>query len=481
MHELLTWIATHIGTALAILFTLNIIMVAFVILLENRAPERSQGWLLVLFTFPVIGFILYIFFGHNWHRKTAKDHLIVHHEMNDWKRRAKAYLTQTQYDTSALESKARYLATSMTGYEPTGGNSVRILTDAIVKYPHLLSAIRQAKKSVDLEYYIFRHDETGKQFIELLKQKAKEGVRVRFLVDGYGSFGLGKKAFGAMREAGIHAHYFAPLITPLYFFKVNYRDHRKIVVIDDDIAFIGGINIGNEYLGKSPRGPWRDTAVELRGPCVRHIATIFEESWRRTTPKNHAEHVESEQPHSGTETVNIIPSGPDAPWFAIHRVYLDMINRAERSLIVETPYFIPDQNIHEALINAALRGVDLRIVLPRYPDAKIYRWVAMTYVGDLLRAGARIYEYPVGFLHQKVMIADGNIASLGTCNIDIRSFRMDFEINALVSSPETIRHLMEDAERDMSICSELRYEEHIRRPMLVRIRESLARLIAPLL
>ncbi len=479
MQEFVIWIGTHIGAALAILFTINLLLIAVVILFENREPERSLSWLLVLFTFPVIGFILYIFFGHNWHRKSYEERRLAHYTMVQWRKDAKR--DASAYELTPLEATLRRFSTSATGFRLTTGNHVHILTDAQIKYPRLIAAIKGAKKSIDFEYYIYRYDKIGREIIDILKMKAKEGVRVRFLADGYGSIGLGRKAFSEMREAGIKAHYFAPLITLFYFFKANYRDHRKIVIIDNEVAFTGGINIGDEYLGSSKRGNWRDTSIELRGPCVRQFIELFEEAWGRTTGNGSTKSPPEPKEFTHGEIVNVVPSGPDTNWFAVLQLYLAMINQASVSLKIQTPYFIPDQSIGAALVNAALRGVDVQIMVPRYPDNQLLRHVATTYFGDILKAGGRVFEYPVGFIHQKVIITDDAVATTGTCNIDVRSFRLDFEVNVLLSDSKTVGHLLDDWENDLRICEELEYAAFIARPYSRRVKESLLRLIAPLL
>lgn len=473
------WVASHFTTALAILFMANAALVAFVILLENREPERSHSWLLVLFAFPFIGFILYVFFGHNWHRKSREARRLAARELEQWKRIAERDVAALSPNASLTEQRLRILSTSTTGFPLTHGNAIRILTDAHEKYPRLLAALRGATRSIDLDYYIFRHDAVGIEIIEILMEKARSGVRVRFLVDGMGSLGLGRKAFTRLRAAGVRAHYFAPLATLFYFFKANYRDHRKIVIIDEEVTFTGGINIGNEYLGNSARGPWRDTSIELRGPCVAQFIAVFQEAWMRTTGE--IGELLPQPDEAGQDVVNVIASGPDSDWYTIQRVYLELIHQTGRHLIIQTPYFIPDAATQEALVNAALRGVTVELFVPRYPDSPLFRWAAMTYIGELLRAGVRVFEYPVGFLHQKVIISDNILATVGTCNIDLRSFRLDFEVNVLFSAPSAVRHLIEDADRDRAASQELTYDAYLQRPFLIRVRESLARLIGPLL
>lgn len=484
MTESILWIASHTEEFFALLFTANTLFLAFVIILENREPERSQGWLLILFAFPIVGFVIYLFFGHNWHRKTLKQRLEIAQLTQGWKNDTKAYLSNFDISNPS-EKKLRSLASIATGLLPTSGNQIRVLTNAQEKYPTLIAALKASKKSIDMEYFCFRHDSFGKEVIEILKERARAGVKVRFLVDGYGSIGLGSKAFHGMRAAGIKAHFFAPLATILYFFKANYRDHRKVVIIDEELVITGGINIGLDYLGQTPRGAWRDTALELQGPCVNQFIQEFNLSWRRTTfhtPKQETDNTpKSLTQKKGVGIVNVIPSGPDSHWFAIQRIYLEMIHSAEHSIILQTPYFIPDSSIYEALINASLRGVNVTIMTPRYPDLALCRWVSITYFGELLRAGVKIYEYPIGFLHQKVAIIDESIASVGTCNIDIRSLKTDFEINVLISSPDTIQHLLEDAAQDLSVSIEYTLHDYLNRSFHARVRESFARLIAPLL
>jgi cardiolipin synthase A/B len=495
MPDLIAWIFGSREATITFIFGLNAIFIAFVILLENREPERTLTWLFVLFTFPIIGFVLYLFFGHDWHRRRSHARLRAAYEITKaWKTLAES---SEKESGTAFEADLRRLAVSTTGFPATCGNRVAVLTDACVKYPRLIAMLKTAQTSIDCEYFIFRNDDIGREIISVLKERARAGVRVRFIVDGYGSFGFGFSAFREMHAAGIQARYFAPLITTFSFFKANFRDHRKIVVVDGKVAFTGGINIGNEYLGKSKIGPWRDTSIEIRGPAVAQLATLFEDAWRRTTSIASAVGIDTPQPPSpdalapmdigvrdgeaGDECINVIPSGPTTDWYAIHEIYLALIHGAKRSIYIESPYFIPDASILDGLVNAALRGVDVKIIAPRHTDNPMLRWVAVTYLGEVVRAGGHAYEYPLGFLHKKIVIADNEVATMGTCNIDIRSFLLDFEVNVLLSHPATIGHLLEDFNADLRDSNEMTFEQFLDRPFLRRLKESLARLVAPLL
>jgi len=480
MSEVLVWIHTHGELAFILALSANALLTAFVILLENREPEKSIAWFLALLIFPLVGFILYLFFGRNWHKHSVQQQrrraTITSHRRDELH-----HLSAHLATRAPLERAIRLLDANLTGLDPTDGNQVRILTDAHEKYPRLFSALQKAQRTIDVEYYIFRDDETGRTLIDLLKKRVAAGVKVRFLIDGMGSLGFGHKRFADMRAAGIACHYFSPLITFFYFLKANYRDHRKIVVIDDEVVFTGGINVGDEYLGKSSRGPWRDTSVELHGPCVTQFADLFEDAWHATTKETRRSIRRIPVPLPGGELVDVIPSGPGSAWNAIHQHYLALIHAAKQRVRIQTPYFIPDEALHSALVLAAHRGVSVEIMIPRHPDWAYLRWVAHTYLEEMLRAGVRVFEYKIGFLHTKAFMIDDELVSVGTCNVDVRSLRLDFEVNLLLSSRHSVQHMNEDFERDLKLCDEFSYAQFINRPFWKRVVGSLARLVSPLL
>jgi cardiolipin synthase len=481
MQPLFLWITNNHDLAITIFWSLNAILTAFVILLENREPEKSMAWFLVFLTFPFVGFIVYLFFGRDWHKHSYAQKRL-NHAMTEKRLREPSHATQGHTcNEEDAECTLRTLATNVSGLKSTAGNQVAILTNAHEKFPRLIESLRGAKRNIDIEYYKFRYDAIGREIVEILSERARKGVRVRLVVDGMGSFGFGAKAFASLRKAGVHATYFSPLITLFYFFKANYRDHRKIVVVDDEVAYTGGINIGDEYFGKTKRGYWRDTSIELRGPCVKQFVDIFEETWKRSTNEDPRTDMKKQDAFSGGETVNIIPSGPDSDWKAIHQTYLALIQTARHRLRIQTPYYIPDESLVSALTLAALRGVTVELMIPRSPDHQYLRWAANTYIEDLLRAGGHVYEYNAGFLHTKSVIMDDALASVGTCNVDIRSLRLDFEVNILLSSKESLKRLNDDFELDLETCEELIYDSFIGRPISQRMKESLARLISPLL
>jgi cardiolipin synthase A/B len=476
MHEMLLWIQTHQTLTWELVLAVNALLAAFVILLENREPERSIAWFLVLFTFPLIGFIFYLFFGHDWHRRRYRKERM--HRALTTEFRETSY---THLITDPTERALRTLAANATGIAPTFGNTVNILTDGAELYEEIFRALRAARTSIDVEYYIFRNDTIGKKFIQILKERASAGVRVRFMIDGMGSFGFGHQRFRDMRAAGIRAHYFSPLITLLYFFKANYRDHRKIVLVDDTVAFVGGANISTDALHATRSKRFRDTSATLRGPAVRELARVFEENWTRTTGES-SRTIPECSALMGDDVVSVVPSGPDSVWHSMNYLYAALIHAATHSVRIQTPYFVPDESILAAITTAALRGVRVELMLPqRLPRSEGYlRWVAHTYLEDLLRAGAHAYEYTNGFLHSKVVMIDHTIASMGSCNVDVRSIRLDFEASLLLSGVP-VAQLNANFDKDLRHCVELNYAAFVRRPKSQRIKESLARLISPLL
>lgn len=479
MPDLLAWIQSHAELTFVILLTANAILTAFVILLENREPEKSIAWFLALLIFPLVGFIIYLFFGRDWHKRSYQQKRLAH-ALNTRRKKLGAGSEELIAHLPEPERSLRRLDAHLTGFETTTGNTVTILTDAKGKFPRLFAALRAAKKTIDIEYYIFRNDGTGSQVIEILKERARAGVKVRLLVDGTGSLGVGAARFRELRAAGVQCHYFAPLSTLLYFFKANYRDHRKIVVVDDAVAFTGGMNITDVYVKTKPPGPWRDTSVELRGPSALQLAEVFEDAWSRTTGSARRTHTNTEAQTDG-ELVDVVPSGPDGDWKVIHQQYLALIHGATKRIRIQTPYFIPDESLVGALTLAALRGVEVQLMLPQRMDWPYLRFVAHTYLEDILRAGGRVYEYRPRFLHTKVCIVDDAVASIGTCNVDIRSLRLDFEVNVLLSGSQSVGHLTQDFERDLKQCDEIHYASFIERPLRRRLLESVARLVSPLL
>jgi cardiolipin synthase A/B len=366
----------------------------------------------------------------------------------------------------------------------TLNNTTRILTNGGEAFRQMMLDLSEAKEHIHFQFYIIRNDTTGNQFKQVLIDKARQGVAVRVIYDGVGSVMLDRKYIAELREAGVEVVSFFPVILPFLNNKLNYRNHRKIVVIDGKIGFVGGLNIGDEYLGKSTRfGFWRDSHMRVEGEAVYLLQNIFLKDWFFVTNEN----IEGPQyfpPIRGTvgeELIQIASSGPDSDWESIWQMYFSIITTAQEKIYITSPYFIPDDSIMMALKTASLSGLDVRILLPSRPDHHTVFWASRSYFQELLDAGVRFYLYQPGFVHAKILLVDGVVASIGTANMDIRSFQHNFEVNAIIYNSNSVFKLEEDFINDLAESKELTLEEYSQRPWPHRISESVARLLSPLL
>jgi cardiolipin synthase len=415
----------------------------------------------------------------------------------------------------------------------TYGNKADILTDGRAAYAAIRESLELARHHIHLEYYIIRQDRTGFLFQQLLIGKAREGVKVRLIYDGVGSLQLGGKYLQALRDAGVEVYSFLPLLTALYQRRINYRNHRKAVIVDGKIGFLGGINVGNEYLGENPAlGYWRDTHIRLEGESVTRLQRMFVRDWQFVSgvrlgeaglfqawhrPHDHADRpsrreqthqeqhereqtiqqrqalqreqapikardqwVQTNHNRARDQRVQIMVSGPNERWKSIQQVYFAVINAAVQRIYLTTPYFIPDPSILMAIKTASLSGVDVRIILPDKIDFQVVKWASLSFVEDLLDVGVRFYQYQKGFMHAKVFIVDHFLASVGTANLDMRSFYNNFELNALLFDAESIGRLESDFLRDLSNSVEIDPDEFERRSRLKKAQEVVGRLLSPL-
>ena len=342
--------------------------------------------------------------------------------------------------------------------------------------------IRNAKEYIHLEYYIWRGDRLGSRLLDELTKKAAEGIEVRILYDGIGNSRLPKNFFDQFHAAGGYTAAFLPR----FVVRLNYRNHRKLAIIDGKIGYIGGFNVGDEYLGIVNRyGPWRDTHLRFQGDAVDQMQMRFIMDWNFTA-KFGLIHLgekyfpKKEQQIKGVRT-QIVSSGPDTQWKNIRNGYFKMINEAESNVFLTTPYFVPDDGIFEALRVAALSGLDVRIIIPGNPDHFFVYWASMSYLGELLEAGVRVYQYEKGFIHAKVLTIDGTVASVGSANMDIRSFDLNFEVNAFMYDAGITKILEDDFLKDLHSSVEITKEWYRRRKWWFKVREAIARLISPML
>ncbi len=470
-------------------YIFQVILAIAVIFLERRDPTATLAWVLVLLVFPGIGFLAYIFLAQNFSRKKLFTMKVTEKKRygDDLKTQQDAFksgeLTINDPKIYPYKDMIKMNLFSNDAFY-SQDNEVKIFTDGKEKFEEVFKCIEEAEDHIHILYYIIKNDDLGKKLIEALTKKAKEGVEVRLLYDSLGGRTLNKKSFEELIQAGGKVSEFFAGKIPLINFKINYRNHRKIIVIDSNIGFIGGFNVGNEYLGLSKRfGYWRDTHLKITGSAVSDLQTRFLLDWRNASKEDFyfGNKYFAIGDGKGNAGIQIITSGPDSSMEQIKQNYVKMINSARRSIYIQSPYFIPDASVMEALKIAALSGIDIRIMIPNMPDHPFVYWATYCHAGELLRYGVKVYTYENGFLHAKTIVVDDTIASVGTANFDVRSFKLNFEANALIYNSEVAYDLQTAFLNDIDLCYELTRELYLERRWTIKFKESVSRLLSPLL
>lgn len=471
---------------ISIITTLSVIFIGFIIFLENRHPTQTITWLVVLGSFPLVGFIFYLLFGRNYRReKMFRKKYIFDKQAflqieGDVDYPSVERIEEMDPDQRKLFHLAHKLGNSPISFR----TETKVLNNGDETFMEIIHALKEATHHIHIEYYIVRSDKLGNKIKDILITKAKEGVKVRFLYDAVGSWMLSKKYIREMREAGIEIIPFGPVRLPFLNSKFNFRNHRKIIVIDGSIGFVGGLNIGDEYLGRNEHfGHWRDTHLWLKGEAVRTLQLIFLQDWYYMTNQGllTAEYLSPVQMENSREGVQLIAGGPDNEWSVIKSIFFSMITSAKMSVWIASPYFIPDEDIFSALKIAALSGIDVRLLVPSKPDKRIVFHASRSYFPDLLEAGVKIYAYKKGFMHSKIIIVDDTLASIGTSNMDMRSFHLNFEVNAFLYNTRSTDKLVREFIHDLKDSEELRLEDFKKRHLGYRLMESLSRLLSPFL
>lgn len=472
------------------LLFINILLSIMIVFFERREPRSVWTWLLLLYFVPIVGIFLYFMIGHDFHR----EHMFRTKEIED----AIHSAIRTQEETirtdrfHPTDPRLRKfsdlvlfnLEASDSVY--TADNHVEIFTDGKKKFQALYEEILRAKKYIHIQYYIIRDDELWRSLEKALVQKARSGVEVRILYDSMGCRTMLKRRWKRLAAEGIQIGEFFPAVLRRLQLRINYRNHRKIVVIDGRTAFVGGFNVGREYLGLDEKfGYWRDTHLKIQGSAVLALHIRFILDWNYATKQNlftQDEYFQEEDKRkAGREAVQIISSGPDAKEQNIRDTYLKMISKARKNIYIQTPYFIPDESVLDAIRIAAMSGVDVRLMIPCKPDHPFVYWATYSYVGDLLEAGAKCYTYNNGFLHAKGMTVDGVVSCYGTANMDIRSFKLNFEVNAVIYSAKVTEELDRRFREDLKYCTHITPYIYGQRSWMVRVKEQFSRLLSPLL
>jgi cardiolipin synthase len=461
-----------------IFYLIQIFLVLAIIFDQRRNPTAAMAWILALLFLPVVGLFLYLFFGQDWTKRRlfklkAENDQRLHDILLSQKKELELLGRHTKEER--FLSIIRMLLESNDALV-TNDNRLTLFSDGTKKFESLFAVIRAAKHHIHLEYYIIRDDPLAKELIGLLTEKAREGVEVRLLADSLG-MKVKKKGLREFEQAGgKHAVFFPRIYT------LNYRNHRKIAVIDGTTGFIGGYNIGEEYLGKGPLGYWRDAAIKIEGTGVLGLQLRFLMDWNYAS-KEHLEYNPVYFPETkgpGSCVLQTVASGPDSRWSQIKEGYIKLILTATESVFIQTPYFIPDESLADAIRIAALSGVDVRIMIPCKPDHPFVYWSTLSFIGDLLPAGVRSYTYDNGFIHAKTIVVDGIAAAVGSANFDIRSFRLNFEASSFFYDPEYGGQLKQAFLDDLPRCTEITVESYQNRSRWIKAKESVSRLFSPL-
>ena len=467
-----------------VLYVAVIVGIMLTVLMDNRQPAKTIAWVLVLLFVPVVGIVLYIFFGQN----TRKMKLISGRSLDQLSKRSMLeFVEQRNLRMPEYFSSLVRLFTNQSMSLPFKDNAVEFYTDGYQFFPALLQAIKGATNHIHLDTYIIADDPLGRLVSDALIAKAREGVEVRLIYDDVGCWRVPERFFDRMRQAGVKVRSFMPVRFPAFTSKVNYRNHRKVCVIDGMQGFIGGMNIALRYVKGLHGGtlPWRDTHMRLRGSVVYALQRAFLVDWYfvdRTLINDHRYYPPMPWHISNDSLAQVVTSSPIAQWPDIMQGYVRILLEAKRYVYMETPYFLPTEPVMFAMRTAALAGVDVRLLIPRRSDAWLIQLASMSYVTETLEAGVKVRLYEKGFNHSKLLVADDQISTCGSTNIDFRSFENNFEANVFFYDRQTALRIKDIYMRDEDCSinfSEARELHH--RPYMHRFVESLLRLLSPLL
>ncbi|MFW5711517.1 MAG: cardiolipin synthase [Spirochaetota bacterium] len=480
----------NIGSFLLFFYFAFVIVLTVQIVLDNKPPEVAVAWILAIYFLPYFGAGLYLLSGVNWKKKKIMKQLperTFKTYLGPILEQQKTFLqnTETDYELDNDMVKTISLALQSGNSILTLNNSVRFYYEGGPFFDELIADLENAQDTINMEFFIYRSDELGRRIKDILERKAREGVKVRLLFDGVGCFNkLSWKFKRELKQSPIDARYFLDPMNILSSRLLNYRNHRKIVVIDGQIGYTGGMNIGLEYMngGRNFRR-WRDTHLRLEGESVQLLQGVFLSDWYNSGGDviQDARFFPLPATRGSFLPMQIVVSGPDSDWNSIKKLFLHLISNANNRISIQSPYFIPDQPLMNALETAALSGVEVNLMMTGCPDKRIPFWVAHTYFEDLLKAGVHIYLYEQGFLHAKVLIVDTMISTVGSCNMDIRSFHLDYEVNAFFYDTKITADLIAQFNADVAECRQVAFEDIRELSIFRRLRNSIFRMIAPVL
>ncbi len=470
------------------------ILIAFTLiirlLLYGIRPTKTLAWLLVIFTIPVAGMLFYFILGRN-RRKNKFFKLKKTKEVLQYLEKVDEFYFAVDEDEDRMiptsikdHTKLVKLITKSSKFSPSINNELIVLKNGPSTFDAIFKAMEGAEQFIHIQYYIFEEGELAEKIMSILQRKVKEGVEVRFMYDGFGSSALSRHYLKRLKQAGIEVYGFLPMRFGRLLSSVNYRNHRKIVVIDSAVAFTGGINVSDKYIkGDGNLGMWYDTHLQLKGPIVNSLQAVFAMDWNFASGKDNILSVQYflEQSAIGKSIVQIVSSGPDSDFSSIQQLYFSIINSAKKYVYITNPYIIPGEALLKALQVAAMSGIDVRLLVPANSDNFLVKWSVRAYFEDFLEAGVKIYLFPDGFLHSKVIVSDDELTTIGTANLDIRSFEQNYEVNILIYEKKFAQKLKQDFLKDCKKSNQICYEEYLKRTKIERLKEGVAKVFSPVL
>lgn len=472
------------------LMVINLILAVIIVFFQRRDPKSVWAWLLILYFIPVVGFIFYLLIGTDMHKQKMFRTKEIEDKLSDAIRHQETIIRNQELTVSYPEMKdygdlvLYHLHASNAIL--TDDNEVQFFVDGKAKFSALVEDLKAAERSIHIQYYIIKNDEVFQSILEVLKQKVKEGVEVRILFDGMGGRFVRNSLWKELQGMGMQVAEFFPAVFGQLQLRVNYRNHRKIVVIDGKTGYVGGFNIAREYIGLDEKfGYWRDTHMRIKGSAVDSLQVRFILDWnfaaRNQTIAFENYLTEPDANPAAGCPVQIVTSGPDSLEQSIRNTYLRLIHKAKRCIYIQTPYFIPDEAIMSALCIAVHSGVEVNVMIPCKPDHPFVYWATYSYVGELVLQGANCYMYMDGFLHAKGIVVDEMVLCYGTANMDIRSFSLNFEVNAILYDEGKAKEMTEYFHEDLKRSKQITKNMYLGRNLLVRFKEQVSRLLSPLL
>lgn len=462
------------------LYLFSLLSILVIIISENRNPVKSLAWITVLLLLPMVGIVLYLIFGRNMQNKRKLS------------RRNRRRLRRKETPPNPADFKALgfspetvqqiKLANSLSGSHVYTGNAVKVFTCGTDKFEALKADLRAARSYINLEYYIFENDRIGSEIADILIDRALSGVNVRVIYDHVGSFSVRSRFFKRMRRAGVKVFPFFEVTFPQLGTRINWRNHRKLCVIDGKTAYLGGMNIADRYIdGGKKFATWRDTHVRVQGPAVSAIQYAFAVDWNFMGQPLLADNVPALTQRAGNIAAQVVTSGPTSQWTNIALMFHKAICSARQRIYIQTPYFLPTDALLKDLITASLSKVDVRILLPRHSDSRLLDFASSSFIKECLRAGIKFYFYEAGMLHSKMIIVDDEFVTIGSTNFDFRSFEHNFEGNLFFYSKELTANMLQVYRDDLTQSTRVQPAQWQKRPFTRKAIESIVRLLSPIL